>query len=81
MMFQVNPLPNCQDSRIWASFDPDVEAVCNAQGSKKVMCWAAKVGNLKLTLRWMDKAQWPPTMTGESYLAMIRKEVGPEVRG
>ena len=45
------------------------------------MCWAAKVGNLMLTLRWMDKAQWPPTMTGESYLAMIRNEVGPEVRG
>ena len=80
-MFVLNPAPNMQNNRIWAPFDPDEEAVCRVQSSSKVMCWAAMVGDSVLTLRWMDDDHRPRTVTGDSYLEMLRKEVWPEIRG
>ena len=80
-MFQLNPAPHRQNDHIWAPFDPDVEVECKVQGPKKVMCWAGMVGDSILKLRWWDEDQRPRTMTGASYLAMVRDEVWPEVRG
>ena len=80
-MFQLHPSPHRQNDHIWAPFDPDEEAICKVQGAKKVMCWAALVGDSVLTLRWMDEEHRPRTMTGESYGEMLRNEVWPEVRG
>ena len=54
----------------------DEEAVCKFQGAKKVMCWAALVGDSVLTLRWMDEDHRPRTLTGESYSKMLCKEAG-----
>ena len=50
-MFQLHPSPHRQNDHIWAPFDPDEEAICKVQGAKKVMCWAALVGDSVLTLR------------------------------
>ena len=51
------------------------------QGAKKVMCWAALVGNSVLTLRWMDEDYRPCTSAEESYGEMLQNEVWPEVQG
>ena len=80
-MFVMHPSPNRQNDRIWAPWDPDELAVCRYQGDSKIMCWAALVDDSILTLRWMDDVDHAKRVTSDSYHAMIRDFVWPEVRG
>ena len=71
---------NRQNDRIWSPFDPDELSVCRYEADSKIMCWAALVDNCVLKLRWMDDVSHPKRVTADSYLAMVRDAVWPEVR-
>ena len=44
------------------------------------MAWVGIVDGTVLTIRWMDEPHRPRNMNGESYHAMVRDEIWPEVR-
>ena len=67
-------------NRCWAPFDPQEEVSSNIRFGKKVMAWSALINDTVLQIRWMDEDHRPTTVTADSYLAMLREEVWPEVR-
>ena len=77
--FVLHQAPNRQNDRCWAPWDPQEETECNMRFDSKVMVWLALVNNSVLQIRWMDEPHRPCTVTEESYLHMLQREVWPEV--
>ena len=66
---------NKQNERFWLPLDPEIERECRVQGGLKVMAWAGLVNGIVI-IHWFDANT---SVTGETYLDMLRSVVWPKV--